>query len=521
VSSPLARSRFRPRLRSLPGIGRFFVWLSVGYQRRRAELSTAGTSLRTTRLPATRDAAAVAVGRSLAEGGRRLLLSPYRQERVELPAPLAAGEHRFDVVEDLVEFTSLPPETVRTLLERRIENFRTEWLQLPAELRDDRWFYLTSRTYLFANAVHFHASSELVGEIAALLPSGARVLDFGGGTGNLALGLAACGLRVEFRELSALQKDFTRFRLQRYGLEDRVEILDAWQPLAPARYDAVCAFDVLEHLPDLPGALDEIAGSLVAGGLLLDTPSFGVGLANPMHHEDPGLEGLLASRGIFLERTLPDFRVWTKGSPVRQGQLDSPDLEALVRSIAERETQDHDRELVVVEVGSGGGRGSTVAIERALTACGRPFQLIGYEGNAELARLASEHWHDAPHVRIVNEYFMQRGDIAAAVKPRVAESDRDAYLPEFDAIATAENFLSTPPPGPIDLLFVDSVRYTHLAILRAATPWLRPGTVVLMEDDIPEYGELGIVESELEVRDVAKHESGGQWPFVEFRVAVP
>jgi predicted O-methyltransferase YrrM len=105
------------------------------------------------------------------------------------------------------------------------------------------------------------------------------------------------------------------------------------------------------------------------------------------------------------------------------------------------------------------------------------------------------------------------------VKPRVAPADREAYLPEFDAVAKAENFLETAPPGPIDLLFVDSVRYTHLAILRAAAPWLRPETVVVMEDDIPGYGELAIVESELELRDVARHEIGGhQWPLVEFRI---
>jgi hypothetical protein len=42
-----------------------------------------------------------------------------------------------------------------------------------------------------------------------------------------------------------------------------------------------------------------------------------------------------------------------------------------------------------------------------------------------------------------------------------------------------------------------------------------------MEDDIPGYGELAIVESELELRDVARHEiEGHPWPVVEFRVEV-
>jgi predicted O-methyltransferase YrrM len=199
------------------------------------------------------------------------------------------------------------------------------------------------------------------------------------------------------------------------------------------------------------------------------------------------------------------------------GQLDNRGLEVLVRGIAEH--WERDRERIVIEVGTGGGRGSTVAIHRALTAANRPFRLIGYEGDPELAAHASRYWGDAEDVRVVHEYFMRREDIAAAVKPRVAEGDRASYLPEFDAVAAKENFLATLPPGPIDLFFIDSVRYTHLAVLRAAALWLRPETVVVMEDDIPGYGELAIIESELKLREVEKHEiDGSMWPFVEFRI---
>jgi hypothetical protein len=216
-------------------------------------------------------------------------------------------------------------------------------------------------------------------------------------------------------------------------------------------------------------------------------------------------------------------RAWARRgrrNSLQWGQLDNPDLEALVRGAVQRRNWGRERKRIVIEVGTGGGRGSTVAIYRALAASNCPFRLVGYEGDSELATQASNYWGDTQDVEIVNEYFMLREDVDLVVKPRIAPGDRDVYVPEFNALAAKPNFLATPPPGPIDLLFVDSVRYTHLAILRAIAPWLQPETVVLMEDDIPGYGELAIVESELELREVSRHEIGGhQWPLVGFRIA--
>jgi predicted O-methyltransferase YrrM len=202
-----------------------------------------------------------------------------------------------------------------------------------------------------------------------------------------------------------------------------------------------------------------------------------------------------------------------------EGQLDNQDLEELVSAIVERQGWGSGSHRTVVEIGTGGGAGSTVSIHRALTAGNCQFELLCYEGDPKLAMHAASHWAGVQDVQIVNEYFVHREDIDLAVLPRIPQSDRETYLPYFEAVATADNFLATPPAGEIDLLFIDSVRYTHLAILRAAMPWLRPETVVLMEDDIPGFGELAIVKSELRVRRVTRHEIGASpWPFVELRV---
>jgi predicted O-methyltransferase YrrM len=200
------------------------------------------------------------------------------------------------------------------------------------------------------------------------------------------------------------------------------------------------------------------------------------------------------------------------------GQLDNSGLEAIVRSLVE--SWGDERRRFAIEVGTGGGRGSTVAMHRALKACGCPFQLVGYEGDAELAADASRFWRNTEDVQVINEYFMRSEDLDLAVKPRIQPADRASYLPEFAAVAAKNNFLETSPQGLIDLLFIDSVRYTHVAIVRAAVPWLQSETTIVMEDDIPDYGELAIVQSEFDLRDVIRHEiEGHPWPLVEFKLA--
>ena len=87
------------------------------------------------------------------------------------------------------------------------------------------------------------------------------------------------------------------------------------------------------------------------------------------------------------------------------GQLDNADLEALLSGIVEK--WGAERKRLVVEVGTGGGQGSTVALHRVLTASNSPFQLIGYEGNSELAGNASRHWNDTPEVRVEDLNFDQ------------------------------------------------------------------------------------------------------------------
>jgi SAM-dependent methyltransferase len=241
---------------------------------------------------------------------------PFRAEANELPPALGIGGVYLDVVADLVEYSRLPRATVEHELRTRFGlNFRGEWLATQGPLRHDHWFYLSSKAYLFANATHFADTSFAERFVKPYIGPDGRVLDFGGGTGNLALGIAALGVNVWVTEVNALQRDFIRFRVARHGLADMVTVTDPWSDLPHHAFDAVVAVDVLEHLPDCREVLErELIPALAPKGALVENSPFVVSSANPMHHEDFGLEPYMQGAGFTVAAHGDDgTRVWRRG----------------------------------------------------------------------------------------------------------------------------------------------------------------------------------------------------------------
>jgi len=107
----------------------------------------------------------------------------------------------------------------------------------------------------------------ILAEMARRLPAGrARMAELGCGSGGMLEALSRFGTAVGVETDAAL-----RARAQERGLDVRAGALPDAIPLHPGRWDAVCLFDVLEHVDDEAGALAACRRLLVPGGRLFVT----------------------------------------------------------------------------------------------------------------------------------------------------------------------------------------------------------------------------------------------------------
>ncbi|MEK7436290.1 MAG: class I SAM-dependent methyltransferase [Pseudomonadota bacterium] len=118
-----------------------------------------------------------------------------------------------------------------------------------------------------------------VGEQAARLPAGARVLDMGAGSCPYRPLFAHC--RYQTQDFAGLDNE--QLRHGGYGLIDyRCDI--AKVPVGDAAFDAILCTEVLEHVAEPIKAVQEMARILRPGGRLLLTAPLGSGIHQEPHH---------------------------------------------------------------------------------------------------------------------------------------------------------------------------------------------------------------------------------------------
>jgi len=131
----------------------------------------------------------------------------------------------------------------------------------PQNPRELELFYKTSRHYIIDNARH-----EVPHEIKGWK---GRVLDFGGGAGNVAVALLENGCEVDYIDINFLQQDFMRWLKKKHKL-DNLHIVE--EPTGEYQY--MVMRDVVEHLHDYRVVLSKLFKFLKTGGKLFVKPEF-------------------------------------------------------------------------------------------------------------------------------------------------------------------------------------------------------------------------------------------------------
>ncbi len=121
-----------------------------------------------------------------------------------------------------------------------------------------------------------------------------QVLDFGGGIGSHALAAAALPQveRVWFVDLNPHNRACVQARADSLGLGSRLSChRDLDDARLPGRFDTLVCLDVLEHLPDPAGQLEQFAQRLAPSGTALLNWYFFKGFDGeyPFHVDDPAL----------------------------------------------------------------------------------------------------------------------------------------------------------------------------------------------------------------------------------------
>lgn len=103
-------------------------------------------------------------------------------------------------------------------------------------------------------------------------PPDLRLLMLGDGTGSDTLMLLGHGFRPHYYDVPGSRTSaFSRARFESRGVAADVRVVDDFDALKGAGYQALWCFDVVEHLPDLPQALRDMAAMLEDGGIALIT----------------------------------------------------------------------------------------------------------------------------------------------------------------------------------------------------------------------------------------------------------
>lgn len=133
--------------------------------------------------------------------------------------------------------------------ERKLREHMHEVEREEEAAPDEGSFYRTSEAYLYDLTVFAMSGTKApyLRDLRRVVQPGDHLLDYGCGIGSDGLELLEDGYHVSFADFDNPSTRFLRWRLDRRGLGATIHDVDQG---VPAGFDAVCCFDVIEHVDD-------------------------------------------------------------------------------------------------------------------------------------------------------------------------------------------------------------------------------------------------------------------------------
>ena len=215
------------------------------------------------------------------------------------------------LIDELKEFTGYSDDKIRDIWATSNEQLAKNWKDAHLDESDREkmtaWYRENSELYMFAISGYNLEYKRIRDSIKMLRFGRGACLDYGAGNGEIILELARRGHAAIYFDVDGTSMRFARFRAEQQKLA--VEFFHSKDDLAASAkqrgLDTVFSFDVLEHLPDLPGELKFLSSLLNSGGrMAFDVPA-GSTKAHPMHlnhHLD--VNAYMESIGMMEERGL-------------------------------------------------------------------------------------------------------------------------------------------------------------------------------------------------------------------------
>jgi 2-polyprenyl-3-methyl-5-hydroxy-6-metoxy-1,4-benzoquinol methylase len=211
---------------------------------------------------------------------------------------------------ELVEFTGYTLGRIRELWETSNQQLAKNW-ELAAIPHDDRermaeWYRQNSELYLFAISAYNLEYKRIKSNLKVIRFARGSCLDYGAGNGEILLELARRGHPVTYFDVQGVTMKFARTRAQQHGLTINFALTkDDLKVAAQGHgFDTIFSFDVLEHLPDLPGELTFLSSLLAPNGVFVFDVPAGSTKAHPMHlNHNLNVLDFLSAKGLKDRRS--------------------------------------------------------------------------------------------------------------------------------------------------------------------------------------------------------------------------